>query len=64
MMGPAVLTEALRGTCGGANAVGGTGEGVGGVEDVRLVERPVPRPRIFNMHRARSAVQKLTEESN
>ena len=35
-----------------------------GIEEVRIVNKPEPRPRAFNMHRAKTAVRKLTEESN
>ena len=32
-----------------------------GHEEVKMIDRPEPRPRIFNMHRAKEAVQRLAK---
>ena len=43
--------------------LGGAQEKVlAGHEEVKMIERPEPRPRIFNMHRAKEAVQRLAKE--
>jgi len=43
--------------------LGGAQEKVlSGHEEVKMVDRPEPRPRIFNMHRAKEAVQRLARE--
>ena len=43
--------------------LGGAQEKVlSGHEEVKMIERPEPRPRIFNMHRAKEAVQRLAKE--
>ena len=43
--------------------LGGAHEKVlSGHEEVKMLDRPEPRPRIFNMHRAKEAVQRLARE--
>jgi len=43
--------------------LGGAQEKVlSGHEEVKMIDRPEPRPRIFNMHRAKEAVQRLAKE--